>query len=71
MANTENKLPVKDDFNRIEGNVGELDTKKANQADLASHTDASAPHSGHATTSALSGHTGGDHSSCCYVCSYG
>jgi hypothetical protein len=51
-------VPVKDDFNRIEGNVGELDTKKANQADLASHTDASAPHSGHATTSALSGHTG-------------
>lgn len=51
-------IPLASDFNRIEGNVGELDTKKANQADLASHTDASAPHSGHATTSALSGHTG-------------
>jgi len=50
-------IPLASDFNRIEGNVGELDTKKANQADLASHTDASAPHSGHATTTALTAHT--------------
>lgn len=43
-------IPLASDFNRIEGNVGELDTKKANQADLTSHTGATDAHS--ATSSA-------------------
>lgn len=54
-------VPGVEDFNRIEGNILELESTKETpagaQAKVDTHEAKAAPHSGHATTTALSAHT--------------